>query len=62
MGLKQPQIKGLSERQVRWIEKGAGTTNEALRRLAAAHRMDLEEYLREVSANTSDPALEKAIA
>ena len=46
MGLKQSEIQGLSERQVRRIEKGEGTTYEALRRLAAAHGMDLEPYLR----------------
>src|ERR1035438_3705243 len=62
MGLKQSQIEGLSERQVRRIEKGGGTTYEALRRLASAHRMDLESYLRELAANASDPALERAIA
>jgi hypothetical protein len=62
MGLKQSQIEGLSERQVRRIEKGEGTTHEALRRLAAAHRMDLEGYLRELAINASDPALERAIA
>ena len=62
MGLKQSEIKGLSERQVRRIEKGEGTTYEALRRLASAHRMDLESYLRELAASASDPALERAIA
>ena len=62
MGLKQSQIEGLSERQVRRIEKGEGTTYEALRRLAVAHRMDLEAYLRELAANASDPSLERAIA
>jgi len=61
-GLKQSEIKGLSERQVRRIEKGEGTTYQALRRLAAAHGMDLDEYLRELAANVSDPALERAIA
>lgn len=50
-GVKQSDIEGLSERQVRRIEKGEGTTYEALRRLAAAHRMDLEDYLGEVAAN-----------
>jgi hypothetical protein len=62
MGLKQSQIQGLSERQVRRIEKGDGTTYEALRRLAAAHRMDLDSYLRELAVSVSDPALERAIA
>ena len=52
-GLKQSDIKGLSERQVRRIEKGQGTTSGALRRLAAAHDVDLEEYLRQVAANLS---------
>ena len=61
MGLKQSQIEGLSERQVRRIEKGEETTYEALDRLAPAHRMDLESYLRELAANASDPALERAI-
>jgi hypothetical protein len=61
MGLKQSEIKGLSERQVRRIEKGEGTTYEALGRLAAAHRMDLESYLRELAVNASDPAIERAI-
>ncbi len=62
MGLKQSEIQGLSERQVRRIEKGEGTTYDALGRLAAAHRMDLESYLRELAINASDPALERAIA
>jgi hypothetical protein len=60
--LKQSDIEGLSERQVRRIEKGEGTTYEALRRLAAAHQMDLEEYLRELAANASDPTGERAVA
>jgi hypothetical protein len=47
---------------VRRIEKGGGTTYEALRRLASAHRMDVESYLRELAVNASEPALEKAIA
>ena len=54
-GLKQSDIEGLSERQVRRIEKGEGTTSEALRRLAAAHHMNLEKYLKEVAANVAGP-------
>jgi hypothetical protein len=61
-GLKQSDIEGLSERQVRRIEKGEGTTCEGLRRLATAHRMNLEEYLRVLAANVSDPTYERAIA
>ena len=47
--VKQSDIKGLSERQVRRIEKGEGTTFESLRRLAAAHGLDLKKYLDEVA-------------
>lgn len=50
-GLNQSDIKGPSERQVRRIEKGEGTTFDALRLLASAHKMRLDEYLHEVSAN-----------
>lgn len=52
-GLKQSDIKGLSERQVRRIEKGGGTTSKALRLLAASHHMKLDEYLREVAEGSS---------
>jgi hypothetical protein len=47
--LRQSGITGLSERQVRRIEKGGRTTIEALRRLASAHRMDLDAYLNELA-------------
>ena len=53
-GLKQSEIEGLSERQVRRIERGEGTTYEALSRLASAHHMDVNEYLRKIAANVSD--------
>jgi len=61
-GLEQSDVEGLSERQVRRIEKGEGTTYEALRRLAIAHRMNLEKYLRELAAIVSDPAHVRATA
>ena len=48
-GLKQSNIEGLSERQVRRIEKGEGTTSGSLRRLATAHGLKLDEYLREIA-------------
>jgi hypothetical protein len=44
------------------IEKGEGTPYESLRRLASAHRMDLESYLRELAASAADPVRERAIA
>jgi hypothetical protein len=49
-GLKQSDIQGLSDRHVRRIEKGEGTTSEALRRLAKAHGVSLDKYLEEVAA------------
>ena len=48
-GLKQSDIAGLSDRQVRRIERGQGTTHESLGRLAVAHAMELDDYLREVA-------------
>jgi transcriptional regulator with XRE-family HTH domain len=53
-GLKQSEITGLSERQVRRIEKGEGTTYESLRRLAAAHDMDTSDYLRKIAETLTD--------
>ncbi len=50
-GLRQSDIAGLSERQVRRIEKGEGATPEALRRLAAGHQLDLDVYLKEIAEN-----------
>jgi hypothetical protein len=44
-GVKQSDVPGLSERQVRRIEHGEGTTYESLSRLATAHGMALDEYL-----------------
>ena len=49
-GLKQSEIPGLSERQLRRIERGAGTSYESLRRLAEAHGMKLDVYLEVVAA------------
>jgi len=48
-GLKQSDVAGLSDRQVRRIERGQGTTHESLVRLAVAHGMELDDYLREVA-------------
>ncbi|MBZ5536848.1 MAG: DUF2442 domain-containing protein [Acidobacteriia bacterium] len=57
-GLKQSDIKGLSERHVRRIEKGEGASSEALRRLAEAHGMSLDQYLRKVATLLASPLLE----
>jgi hypothetical protein len=49
-GLKQAAIDGLSERHVRRIERGEQpVTSAALRALAKAHDMPVEEYLKEVA-------------
>jgi hypothetical protein len=48
-GLKQSDIPGLSDRQVRRIESGEGTTYESLSRLANAHGMGLDEYLNQLA-------------
>jgi hypothetical protein len=53
-GLKQSDVAGLSERQVRRIEKGEGTTYESLRLLAAAHGMEISDYLHEVARFLND--------
>jgi len=47
--LRQTDIPGLSERQVRRIEKGQGATLSALKRLAAAHGSDLGTYIDRVA-------------
>ncbi len=49
-GLRQTDIAGLSERQVRRIEKGERPTLTALRSLAKAHELDLDEYLSGLAA------------
>lgn len=47
--LKQSQIPGLSDRQVRRIEAGTRTTVEALEHLAAAHGVSLQDYLDQIA-------------
>jgi len=47
--LRQSDIKGLSERQVRRIESGERTTTESLELLSAACGIELDEYLNEVA-------------
>ncbi len=44
-GMRQADVSGLSERQVRRIESGEHTSVSALRKLAAAHGMELNAYL-----------------
>ena len=48
-GLRQGDVAGLSERQVRRIEKGEGTKVKTFRSLAEAHGMGLDEYLDKIA-------------
>ena len=48
-GLRQPDIKGLSERQVRRIENGERPRVGSLGRRAEAHGMTLNGYLNEIA-------------
>jgi hypothetical protein len=49
-GLKQADIEGLTERQVRRLEEGGTVPQiETLRRLAAAHGMAVDDYLHQLA-------------
>ncbi|MXX36963.1 MAG: hypothetical protein F4Y91_11410 [Gemmatimonadetes bacterium] len=48
-GLKQAEIRGLSERHVRRIEKGERTKIDTLAILARNHSLSLKEYLDEIA-------------
>ncbi len=50
-GLRQTDIAGLSERNLRRIEKGETASVAALRSLAAAHDLSLKEYLASLAAS-----------
>lgn len=52
-GLKQSGIEGVSEREVRRIEKGEQVPRLAtLKKLARAHQMSVDEYLEELAARS----------
>lgn len=53
-GIRQSDITGLSERQVRRIEAGEPASVSALRALADAHGMTLDDYLTAVSSMLLD--------
>ena len=49
-GLRQTDIPGLTDRQVRGIEKGErSVTLKSLSALAKAHKMSLKNYMNEVA-------------
>ncbi len=59
--LKQSEIPGLSERQLRRIEKeGENATDSALKALAQAHKMTYAQYLAEVAKRLGRKAGEGA--
>ncbi len=53
-GLRQSNIAGLSERQLRRIESGTNASVSALRSLAASHDLDLNDYLNAVVAKVAE--------
>jgi hypothetical protein len=48
-GLKQSEVDGISERQLRRIEQTGDVSMSTLDKLAKAHRMPLDRYLDEVA-------------
>lgn len=55
-GLLQAQVEGLSERQVRRIEKGEVTaTVDAIEKLAASHHADVGAYLESLAEHMGRP-------
>jgi transcriptional regulator with XRE-family HTH domain len=60
--LLQSDIKGLSERQVRRIERGEGTKVDTLSLFAEAHGMELDAYLDAVANAISDLPPEFALS
>ena len=55
-GLRQADVPGLSERQVRRIEGGARPTAKALKALAGAHGMSFSDYMEAIARLARDKA------
>ncbi|MGA3123069.1 MAG: DUF2442 domain-containing protein [Polyangiaceae bacterium] len=56
-GLKQSDIEGLTDRQVRRLEEGETVPQIAtLRRLAAAHGMSIDDYLQALAKRSRKPS------
>jgi len=59
-GLKQSEIPGLSERQVRRMERGESSGYESLSKMAVAHGVSLDKYLNELAIIVAEkPDLER---
>ena len=54
-GLKQSEVDGISERQLRRIEQTGDVSVSVLEKLAKAHRMPLARYLDEIAGNPDSP-------
>ena len=53
-GLKQTEIHGLTDRQLRRIEQGAQmVTSKALEALAKAHKLDIADYMKEIGRRSA---------
>ncbi|MFM8724453.1 MAG: hypothetical protein ACKON9_04935, partial [Planctomycetaceae bacterium] len=53
-GLKQKEIHGLTDRQLRRIEQGEQiVTSKALEALAKSHGMEIGDYMRELGRRTA---------
>jgi hypothetical protein len=59
--LKQSDIAGLSERQVRRIESGERTKVKTLELLAKAHDMDLSKYLNKVAGLIDETSIDNLL-
>ena len=55
-GLRQSDIPGLSDRQLRRVEGGERVTASGLMHLAAAHGLDLRQYMRVLSETSAQTA------
>ncbi len=59
--LRQTDIPGLSEREVRRIEESGEITTESLRKLAEAHEMTLPDYLNAIASHAVPKPEEEAL-
>jgi DNA-binding transcriptional regulator YiaG len=61
-GLKQSQIAGLTDRQVRRLEEGATVPQiDTLRKLASSHGMTIDSYLRELAKRSRKSSRRRSI-
>ena len=60
-GLKQTDIQGISERQLRRIERSGDVSVQNLNVLADAHGMKLDRYLHAIAESLVPPLLQKTL-